>query len=171
MSMRTILKTIDAISEWAGRSARWLIAVLVLVISYDVAMRYLFDAPTMWAYETAIMLGATVYVLAWSYVHRHRSHVRVDVIYLHLPPRGRAAIDVIGNLFLFFPLIFVLINTSIIWARRAWLINEKSVESVWYPPVAPVRTLVALGLVLFALQGLAQFIRDLYFLIRNKPYD
>lgn len=169
--MRTILKTIDAISDWTGRSARWLTALLVLVISYEVIMRYLFRAPTMWAYETAIMLGATTYALAWSYVHRHRSHVRVDVFYMRLPPRGRATIDVIGNLLLFFPLIFVLINTSIGWAWRAWLINEKSVETYWYPPVAPVRTLVALGLCLFALQGVAQFTRDLYLLIRNKPYD
>lgn len=169
--MRAILRVIDSVSDWTGRSARWLTAVLVLVISYDVAMRYLFDAPTMWAYETAIMLGATVYAFAWSYVHRHRSHVRVDVLYLRLPPRGRAVIDVMGNLFLFFPLIFVLINISIIWAWRAWVINEKSVETYWYPPVAPVRTLVALGLVLFALQGLAQFIRDFYLLVRNKPYD
>jgi TRAP-type mannitol/chloroaromatic compound transport system permease small subunit len=41
----------------------------------------------------------------------------------------------------------------------------------WYPPAGPLRTIVLLGLALFALQGFAQFIRDLYLLIRGKPYD
>jgi len=169
--MKIVLRTIDSISDWAGRTARWFTALVVLVITYDVMMRYLFRAPTMWAYETAIMLGATTYAFAWSYTHRHRSHIRVDVFYRVMPTRGRAVIDVVGDLLLFFPLIIVLIDTSITWTWRAWVISEKSVETYWYPPVAPVRTLVTLGLCFFALQGVAQFIRDIHLLIRNKPYD
>ncbi|MGB2878004.1 MAG: hypothetical protein WBB97_08255 [Dehalococcoidales bacterium] len=41
-------------------------------------------------------------------------------------------------------------------------------RSNWYPITGPIRTVVVLGLCLFALQGVAQFIRDLYRLIRNE---
>jgi len=41
----------------------------------------------------------------------------------------------------------------------------------WYPPLAPFRTVVALAFLLLAIQGVAQFIRDFYRLIRNKSYD
>jgi len=158
-------------SEWTGKTARWLCAALVLVISYEVVMRYAFNAPTMWAYETSIMLGATIYALAWAYDHKHHSHIRVDVLYSHLSPRGKAITDVIGSLLLFFPLVIILIDHSFSWAWRAWEINEKSVETYWYPPVAPVRTIVVIGLCLFALQGVAQLIRDSYLIIRRKKYD
>ena len=169
--MRTILRVIDSISEWVGKVARWFWVVVVLVMTYEVIMRYIFTAPTMWAYETSMMLGAITYALAFCYTHRHRAHVRVDVLYMRLSPRGRAIIDVIGALLLFFPLIILLTDISIDWAWRAWEINEKSVETYWYPPIAPVRTALAVGLILFLLQGGAQFFRDLYLLIRNKSYD
>ena len=169
--MRKILATIDSISDWTGKTARWLTAILVLVMTYEVTMRYAFDSPTMWAYETSIMLGATIYALFWSYTHRHHSHVRVDVFYTRLSPRGKAVIDVLGTFFLFIPLLSVFAGTAVAWAWKAWVINEKMVETYWYPPSAPLRTVVAVGICLFALQCIAQFVRDVYFLIRNKPYD
>ena len=145
--------------------------VLVLVMVYEVGARYVFNAPTIWAYETAMMLGATIAVLAWPYTHRHHGHVRVDVIYTHLPPRGKAIIDVVCFSLLFFPLLFALICTAGTRARFAWSIGEVLDEGYWYPPATPIRIVIVLGLSLFALQGVAHFIRDLRFLIRNKPYD
>lgn len=169
--MRKILRAIDSVSEWTGNTMCWLWAALVLIMTYEVIMRYAFTKPTEWAYETSIMIGAATYALAWAYVHAHHAHVRVDVIYGRLSPRGKAIVDVIGSLLFFFPLIIVLTDHAFAWAWHAWVINEKSVETYWYPPVAPLRTVVLLGLILFGLQAVAQFIRDLYFLIRNRPYD
>ena len=169
--MRTILRVIDSTSEWVGKVARWFWVAVVLVMTCEVIMRYVFNSPTMWAYETSMMIGAVAYALAFCYTHKHRAHVRVDVLYMRLSPRGRAIIDVIGALLLFFPLIILLADMSIDFAWRAWVINEKSVETYWYPPIAPVRTVLAIGLSLFLLQGGAQFFRDSYLLIRNKPYD
>jgi len=140
-----------------------------MVMAIAVIMRYVFGAATLWAYEVGLMVGATFYALAWSYVHRHGGHIRVDVLYTRLSPRGKAIIDVVGALLLFIPLMILLVSLSVDWAWRAWEINEKMYETGWYPPAAPLRTAVALGICLFALQGIAQFIRDLYLLTRNKP--
>ena len=169
--MRTFIRTIDSISDWTGKTIHWLSVAIILVIAFEVIMRYVFVAPTIWVYDTSRMLGAALYILAWPYVHRHRRHVRVDIIYTRLSPRSKAIIDVIGTMLFFFPLVILLIDTSIAWMLRAWLQNEKLVETYWYPPTAPLRTVVTIGLVLFAIQGSAQFFRDLYLLIRNKPYD
>jgi TRAP-type mannitol/chloroaromatic compound transport system permease small subunit len=133
-----------------------------------VIMRYVFGASTLWAYEVGLMIGATIYVMAWAYVHKNHGHVRVDILYQRLSPRKQAIIDVIGDLFLFIPLMILLVSLSVDWAWRSWATNEKMYETGWYPPASPLRTMVALGVCLFALQGLAQFIRDLYLLIRNK---
>lgn len=162
------MRIIDFISDWTGKTVRWLTVALVMVLIYDVVMRYVFGAATIWAYETAVMVGATIYVMGWSYVHRHHGHVRVDVFYTHLSPRGKAIIDVICALLFLFPLLFVLIDTSVSYMLHSWAIGEVLAETFWYPPAAPFRTMIVVGLSLFALQSIVQFIRDLYPLIRNK---
>jgi len=170
--MQKILKIIDFVSEQTGEKVtKWLCFVLIIVVVNEVVRRYVFNSPTMWGYETSMMIGGTIYIMGWSYVHRYNKHIRVDILYARASPRIKALIDVTGNLLLFFPLIIVLIHTSFSWALRAWLENEKSIETIWYPPIAPFRTVVVIGLILFAFQGIAQFARNLHQLIRNNPYD
>jgi len=160
--MRTFIRAIDALSGYAGGLAKWFCYALILIIVYDVTMRYVFNAPTMWAFETSMMLGGSLYTFAYSYTHLHRGHVRVDVIYVHLPLKAKAAIDVLGTFFLFFPLLGFLIKASFALTWRAWAIGETSDITYWYPPLAPFRTVVLLGFCLLALQAVAHFIRDLY---------
>lgn len=154
-----------------GKTVCWLASILVALIALEVIMRYFFDRPTMWNYETSMMVGGSLFALGWAYAMRHHSHVRIDVFYTHLSPRAKAGIDVVGTFFLFFPLMLMFISTSIAWTVNAWEINEKSVETYWYPPIAPFRTVVTIGLILLAFQGVAQFVRDFYLLVRNKVYD
>ncbi len=166
--MRIIVRAIDSISEWTGKTIRWACVALVLVLVYEVTARYVFNAPTIWAHETSCMLGGTIVALGWAYTHRHHGHVRVDVLYMHLSPRGKAIVDVLCASFLLFPLLAILIYMAADFMWVAWLRGEVLIESYWYPPSGPIRTVTLLGLCLFAFQGVAQFIRDLYLLIRNK---
>ena len=167
--IRGTLSVADSISEWLGRSVSWFAFALVLVGVYDVALRYLFNKPTIWAYETSCMLGATIIVAGWGYVLLHHGHVRVDVFYSRMSTRKKAIIDVVCGLLLFFPLIISLLWTSIPWMVDAWVRNEVMVETYWYPPAAPIRTLLVIGLAVFTLQGIAQFMRDLHLLIKSEP--
>ena len=169
--MRKVPRVIDAISRYTAELLKWFCYALVLVIVYDVIMRYVFDAPTMWAFEIAYMLGGAIFVLGFAYTHYHRAHVRVDVFYSRLSPRRKAIIDVFGTLFLFFPLLVLFVHGSFSFMWRAWSIGEISIVTNWFPPIAPFRTVVFIGFCLLAFQAIAQFIRDLYILVRNKPYD
>jgi TRAP-type mannitol/chloroaromatic compound transport system permease small subunit len=147
---------------------RWACLALVLVLCYEVTARYVFGAPTSWAGDTSSMIGGTIAAMGWSYTHRHGGHVRVDVFYNHLSPRGQAILDITLSLLFFFPLILALayISWNMMWL--AWEMGEVLVRSNWFPPTGPIRTVVVLGLCLFALQGVAQFIRDLYRLMGDK---
>ncbi len=164
-----LLSIIDSMSEWTGRSISWFAFTLVLVSVYDIVLRYIFNKPTIWAYETSCMFGATIIVAGWGYVLLHHGHVRVDVFYSRMSIRKRAVIDIFGGLLLFFPLVISLLWISIPWTVDAWKMSEVMVETYWYPPAAPIRTVVTIGLGIFALQGIAQFIRDLRLLIRGEP--
>jgi TRAP-type mannitol/chloroaromatic compound transport system permease small subunit len=169
--MDTLLQIVDRVSAGVGSVMRWVAVAIVVLAAYEVVMRYVFNSPTQWGYEILLMLGAAMYSLSWAYVHSVRGHIRVDVLYTRLSARGRGLIDVVLTLLYFFPLIGVMVYMSGDRMIRAWETGEKSIETYWYPPLGPVRTAVFLGFCLFALQGVAQFIRDLRQLLGSQGND
>ena len=169
--MRKIIKAIDSVSNASGHVVLVLCYGLIGVVVYSVFMRYVVNQPPMWTYDTSVMIGGAMYMLAWSYTQFHKGHVRVDVFYIHFSPRIKSIIDVLGTLIFFLPLFTMLIWTAYKYAYRAWATKERFLETYWYPPAAPIRTLVVIGLCLFLLQMLAQFVRDFYVMVKGKPYD
>ena len=169
--MKKAFHVIDAVSDRTGNIVQWLSVGLVLIISYETIMRYIFSISTLWEYETVSMMGAALYGLSFAYVLRHKINVRVDVIYSHLPRRVQAGVDSIGMLVAFFPVMALVAITAVQTAQRAFEIDERMAITGWYPPAAPLRTVLAAGFILLLLQGLVVFIREFYYLIRNKAYD
>ncbi len=169
--IRMILRFIDRLSDLSGSIGKWFALVLVFVGTFETVSRHLFGSPTIWSYDTLSMAGGALYMLGASYDYRHNAHTRVDLIYSKLRPRIQALIDVLASLALFFPLVMVMLLFSGKWALKAWKINEVMFTSFWYPPAAPYRTLFTIGMLLLLMQGLAQFVRDFYFLIRGTSID
>ena len=169
--MRRVFKVVDSISEGAGGIARWFGLLLVLVVVYDVVARYIFDAPTIWGYEVGIALGMSLYCWGYAYTESKRGHVRVDVFYIHMPPRAKAIVDAIGGVIFFLPPIALVVFAA--WNKMwwSWSVMEKSVEGYWYPPWYPLRTMIFLGFALLLMQGLANLSRSLYHTIKGGAYD
>ncbi len=169
--MRRIVKSIDKLSRWSGLTCRWLCLLLVLILSYEVIMRYVFNAPTIWAHILASMLGGAIAVLGWAYTHSVGGHVRVDIFYSKYPPRVKAIVDSICWVVMFLPLVYIYIVEAADSALMAIRWHEKMIESYWYPPAWPIKTVVLIGFCLFALQGLSQFLRDVYFAMKGESLD
>jgi TRAP-type mannitol/chloroaromatic compound transport system permease small subunit len=168
--MRKAFKIVDIISEKTGNVARWFGLLLILVVVYDVVARYAFNSPTIWGYEVGIALGMSLYCFGYAYTESKRGHVRVDVFYVHMPPRGRAIIDAVGGLVFFLPTIGLVVLAA--WDKMwwSWSIMEKSVEGYWYPPWYPLRTMIFLGFTLLLIQGLVNLSRAVYHMVRGKEY-
>jgi len=166
--MRKALKIIDFINEWVGVQTRWLSVALVLIGVSGVIRRYLLHQSTVWEYELIMMTGAAMYALSWGYIMLHQAHTRVDIFYSRLSPKGKAMLDAICTIFLFFALIGPLLKVSYSWMLFSFSINEKSAATYVYPPLYPLRVIIFLGFLLFFLQGIATFIRDVYFVIRGE---
>jgi TRAP-type mannitol/chloroaromatic compound transport system permease small subunit len=168
--MRKVLSIVDAISFQAGNIARWFGLLLVLVVVYDVVLRYVFNAPTYWGYEVGIALGMCLYCFGYAYAEAQHSHVRVDVFYIHMSHRGRAIIDTVGGFVFFLPTIALVVFAA--WNKMwwSWDVLEKSVEGYWYPPWYPLRTMIFLGFALLLIQGLANLYRAVYRLAKGREY-
>ena len=77
----------DAVSAFTGKAFAWLIVVLTGIICYDVAARYIFLAPTAWAFDGAYILYGSLFMMAGAYTLSRNGHVRGDVLYGFFPPR------------------------------------------------------------------------------------
>ena len=167
MIIRSIYNGIGLLSEWSGRAARWLLVPLIVSIAYDVFMRYVFNAPTIWSFNLSYMLGATLIMIGFAYVLYHGGHVSVDLIYSRLPVKARLTINIVMGIIFFLPLFFMLSMVSIEHAFWSWSVNEKATDTVWYPIMWPFKIAVALGFALLFLQGVANFLKDVMALMRG----
>ena len=152
----------------AGNIARWFGLLLVLVVVYDVIARYAFNSPTVWGYEVGIALGMSLYCWGYAYTESKHGHVRVDVFYIHMSPRGKAIVDAIGGFIFFLPPIGFVVFAA--WNKMwwSWDVMEKSVEGYWYPPWYPLRTMIFLGFTLLLMQGLVNISRSAYHAIKGR---
>jgi TRAP-type mannitol/chloroaromatic compound transport system permease small subunit len=169
--LKRVVTVIDSISEFSGSVGKWFALLLVLAGTYETVSRHFFNAPTIWAYDTLCMSGGALYLLGASYDYLHDAHTRVDLFFNMLSPRKQAAMNVICSLVFFFPLTIIMFKLAFTWAVRAWKIKEVFFNSFWYPPAGPYRTIFAIGLFLLILQGVANFIRDFYFMVRGETLD
>lgn len=169
--MRKVLKLIDSINEWVGTQMKWLVFAVIVICLTEVTLRYVFNKPTIQLPCIITMTGASLYALSFGYILLHKGHVRVDVMYTRLSERNKAIFDAVLAVVFFFPVVGLLTYAAGEWMWYAWEVGERSQMTYWYPILGPVRTTVFAGLFIFLLQGVAQFVRDLYFAVRSKPYD
>jgi C4-dicarboxylate transporter, DctQ subunit len=79
------------------------ILAMGLILTYEVLVRYLFSAPTIWVQETSIYLYMWTMLAAASYTLQKRKHVHVDLLVDRLPARPKAVLEAltsaVGTLF------------------------------------------------------------------------
>lgn len=160
--LRSIVRHIENISEWSGKVFRYIVPVLVFTITYDVFLRYVFNAPTKWSYDITYMLGGTLMLMMQAYTLFHKGHVNIDILQRRFSPKAHLLIDTIFSLFLFFPLMLVLLYSSLCHAVTSIELRELSNVGFWRPILYPFRTMIPIAWFLVTLQGIAIFIRNVY---------
>jgi TRAP-type mannitol/chloroaromatic compound transport system permease small subunit len=157
--MNRILLLVDEISTWVGKTAGWCILVLTFTTSYEVFMRYLFLAPTEWAFDASYMLYGTLFMLAGAYTLSRNAHVRGDFIYRAWPPRRQAKMDLVLFILFFFPGMLAFVYAGIGFAKLSYIMNEHSAASPNGPIVWPFKWLIPIVGVLMVMQGVVEVIR------------
>jgi TRAP-type mannitol/chloroaromatic compound transport system permease small subunit len=164
-----IVGVIDTLSEWSGRIFAWLIIPLVAGLTYEVLARYLFNAPTIWAYDLAYMLYGAHFMLGAGYTLLKGGHIRTDIFYQSWSPRTQGKVDALLYLLLFFPgmLFFFWMGGQEFW--QAWSIGERSDASPWRPVLYPLKATLPLGALLLLVQGVSEFIKSGHLALRGRP--
>lgn len=166
---KLFLKSIDAISEWTGKCAAYIILPGIIILAWEVISRYAFNHPTMWAHGSSQRLFAVYYIIGGAYVLRYKDHVGVDIIYNRFSLRTKAGLDLITGL-AFFTFCGVLLWQGLGFAITS-IIQLEPDDTPWRAPVYPIKLMLPVGAFLILLQGLANFCRSLVTFITGRKYE
>lgn len=154
------LKWIDTVNEWTGRIISYTVIIMMFSVTYEVIVRYFFNAPTIWSMEINQYLLCAYIALAGGYTLLHEDHVNVEIFYGRYSEKKRAAIDLFTSIF-FYIVIGVLIWKSGAAAWETFEYNEHS-DSLLGAPLLPSKIVIPIGGILILLQGTAKVCRDLF---------
>lgn len=160
-SMKTLLlfaRLIDALTERVGRAALWIVLVATLISAGNALARYAAGASSNAWLEIQWYLFGAMFLLAAGYTLKHNGHVRIDIFYNRLGPRGQAWIDLAGGLLFLLPMAGLLVWLSWPMFHEAWVTHEMSPDAGGLPRW-PVKLLLPVGFALLALQGVAEVIK------------
>lgn len=159
--MQRFATAIDSTSDWIGRAVSWLTLVMVLVTAYDVVMRYAFNITYVFMQELQWYLFSLVFLLAAGYGLKEDTHVRVDIFYARLSPRGKAWINIAGAVLFLFPTCYLIVTASIPYVSNSWRDLEGSPDPGGIPFRFLLKTAIPVGFTLLALQGIAHLLHNL----------
>jgi TRAP-type mannitol/chloroaromatic compound transport system permease small subunit len=94
---------VEGLSLWVGSAFGWCILILTLSVSYEVFVRYVLNAPTVWAFDMMIQMYGALFLMCGAYALAQDTHVRADVVYRLFPVRVQATLDFVLYFLFFFP--------------------------------------------------------------------
>ncbi len=149
---------IDAMNDYLGRAASWMVLGACLISAANAMSRYAFDLSSNAWLEIQWYLFAAIVMLGASYTLRMNEHVSVDIVYTHLSERGKEWLDLVGTAIFLVPSMLVIAWYSIPFFLQSWEVQEISWNAGglirW-----PVKILVPIGFTLVAIQGVSEIIK------------
>lgn len=167
--MKSITNLIDNISRGLAIATMAIVVVLVFIMVFEVIMRRLFNAPTLWAFDLAYMLNGCIFIGASSYALLRNEHIRVDFLSSKLSPRARHAIESAFLLFCFLPLFGLLAQAAVMQGVEAFIAGTTDRVSPWAPKIWPYYAGLAIGVCGLWLQGLSEAIKGICALSTSRP--
>ncbi len=154
-----LVHAIEGLSLWVGRAFAWCILILTLAVSYEVFVRYVLNAPTVWSFDVMVQMYGALFLMAGPYALAQDTHVRGDVLYRLFSVRWQARVDFLLYILFFFPGILALFWFGWEIAADSWRYKEVSFNSPAGIQIYFFKTLIPLAGGLLLIQGVAELIR------------
>jgi TRAP-type mannitol/chloroaromatic compound transport system permease small subunit len=157
--VKIYVRYIEAANRAVGKFSMYIIFGMIGILLFESISRTIFNQPHIWVVEIAQFLMAAYYLLGGGYSMILKGHVRMDLLYGRWSEKRRALADVITASVLIFYLVFLLVGglSSIEYAVKYGQTNY----TPWAPPLAPIKIIMAIGILLMLLQAIAIFFRAL----------
>ncbi len=144
-----------------GHCVSWAAVILVLTTCLIVIMRYLFNIGSVALQESLLYMHSLIFLLGAAWTLQKDGHVRVDIFYRPLSPKGKAWINMLGTLLLLIPTCIFLFWISWEYVASSWSYFEGSRESGGINGIFLLKGLLLVMPVLMILQGLTNLLYSL----------
>ena len=157
--MTSIIHAIESFNIWIGRAFGWCILILTFSVAYEVFVRYVLNAPTVWAFDMMIQMYGALFMMAGAYALAQDSHVRADVVYRLIPVKWQARLDFVLYFIFFFPGILALVWYGTEIASDSWRYKEVSWNSPARIQIYFFKTLIPIAGTMLIVQGISECMR------------
>lgn len=161
---------LDQFSELTGKLVSWLVLAMVLLVSYDVTMRYFFLSGSVALQEMEWHLFSLIFLIGAAYTFKHDDHVRLDLIYKSkfMNDERRAWVNLSGSLFLLIPFCILIITTTWPFIYQSYIHLEGSPDPGGLPYRWILKASIPLGFTLLLLQGISDIAKNLNIILGGK---
>ncbi len=160
-ALKKIIAGIDTINDKVGRVVSWATLFLVSITFVDVVMRYTFNKSYVFTQELEWHVFAFIFLMGAGYTLKVDGHVRVEVFYGRLGPKGKAWINLIGVLFFLIPSSLLFIKTGLPFVAKSYQVMEGSPDPGGIPFRFILKACIPAGYALILLQGISLGINSL----------
>lgn len=157
--MTGLLNFADSLSAGTGKAFAWCILILTFSTCYEVFVRYVLNAPTLWAFDMSVQMYGALFMMTGAYTLSQGAHVRGDVVYRLMPPRVQASIDLTLYIAFLGPGAAALIWYGAGFAADSWFYKEVSWSSPSRIQIYFFKTLIPIAGFLIFVQGFAEAAR------------
>lgn len=165
---RKLILSIDRLNQWIAWLVCWLMLPLMLGMVYEVVVRKVFTAPTIWAFDLSRMLYGAHFMLGAAYVLSRGLHIRSDFLYRNWTVKTQARVDLFAYFVFFFPTMILFTWVSYEYAWKSIITGERSTETALMPILGPIKSCIPITAALLTLQGISEVAKCFYALRHGK---
>ena len=160
--MAKTITSIDKFSKRVGSIVCWILMPLIFAMTYEVIMRKLFLAPTIWAYDISRFLYGALFMLGAGYALSKGVHIRADFLYRNFKVKNQGLIDFVLYILFYFPGLIVFLYMTTGFLQESISRGERGMDTTWMPYMWPIKTCLWFGIVFLLIQGISELFKSYY---------
>lgn len=158
--MSSLIKLLDRVNRFIGTSTSILTIFLVIVIVFDVFLRYFFSITSAGSTELEWHLFSAIFLLGAGWTLQQDRHVRVDLFYQNFTDKQKATVNLIGTLVLLIPFCWIGFSESISFVQASFAVRETSPDSGGLPARYLIKAAIPIGFLLLLIQGVSLILKS-----------
>lgn len=157
---RSAYTLMDHFSHFSGLAVAQFYILCALVTLYEVIARYVFNAPTQWAFEMVMVLCASAWMISAGYVTLKQRHISITVFHIMVSDRARWWLDWFAML-VGVTALFLLLTDATLQSYKSIGMVERTGSAFNSPMPLLLKTMLTLGAFIYLAQLMVNLHRHL----------
>ena len=163
-----ISKIIDRINSYIGYLCGIFATIMVGLVFLVVVLRYGFSIGFIWMQESYVWLHSFIFMLGSGFTYLADEHVRIDVFYREASDKYKSIVDLVGNIFLLLPFLYVIWKYSFPFVYRSFLMAEVSREAGGLPALYILKSAILWFCIVLFIQIISNCLKAIITLMEGK---